>query len=85
MPSESDDARALTKWLLQQGCQERTATIKEMAREIDEAISEECRARQKADKLLLLRVDEDLEARRHRNGAARPGLQHEARDADPGQ
>ena len=29
--------------------------------------------------------DEDLEARRHRNGAARPGLQHETRDADPGQ
>jgi hypothetical protein len=56
--------RALTKWLLQQGCQERTATIKEMAREIDEAISEECRARQKVDKLLLLRVVEDLEARR---------------------
>ena len=25
--------RALSKWLLQQGCQERTATIKEMARE----------------------------------------------------
>jgi hypothetical protein len=25
--------RALSKWLLQQGCQERAATIKEMARE----------------------------------------------------
>jgi hypothetical protein len=37
----------LTKWLLQQGCQERTATIKEMAREIDEAISEERRADRK--------------------------------------
>jgi hypothetical protein len=49
---------SVTKWLLQQGCRERTANLKAKAREVEIAIAQQREALQEANGLLQFRFDD---------------------------